>query len=90
MREVLEETGLHITIFPGFKARSAYSIQGRIDKSVMIFLATTEDTQTVIQPSEIEDYIWLGYDACLKTLNYENDKSILQRAKAFMDEHHLT
>lgn len=88
-REVLEETGLHITIFPDFKAKSAYTIQGRIDKSVLIFLATTKDTQTVIQQSEIEDYIWLGFDACLQTLNYENDKSILMRAKTYMDEHDL-
>ena len=36
-----------------------------------------------------EDYIWLGYDACLRTLNYENDKSILERAKAYMDKHNL-
>lgn len=88
-REVLEETGLHIKLFPGFKAKSAYTIQGRIDKSVLIFLGTTDDTQTVIQQSEIEDYIWLGFDMCLRTLNYENDKSILLRAKAYMDEHRL-
>lgn len=88
-REVLEETGLHISIFPDFKAKSNYTIQGRIDKTVLIFLATTADTQTVIQQSEIEDYIWLGFDACLNTLNYENDKNILTRAKAYMDEHNL-
>ena len=56
---------------------------------MLIFLATTKDTQTVIQQSEIEDYIWLGFDACLQTLNYENDKSILMRAKTYMDEHDL-
>lgn len=89
LREVLEETGLHISVFEGFRARSAYTIQGRIDKSVLLFLATTEDTQTVIQQSEIEDYIWLGYDACLSTLNYENDKKILQKAQAFIEEHHI-
>lgn len=89
MREVLEETGLHITLIPGFKAKSAFTIQGRIDKTVMLFLAATSDTQTVIQQSEIEDYIWLGFDACLATLNYDNDKNVLQRAKAFMEEHNL-
>ena len=55
----------------------------------MIFLATTKDTQTVIQQSEIEDYIWLGFDAALDTLNYENDKAILKKAKAYMDAHQL-
>lgn len=89
MREVLEETGIHISIFPDFKSKSEYSIQGRIDKTVLIYLATTKDTQTTIQPSEIEDYIWLGYDACLKTLNYENDKIILQNAKAYMLDRNL-
>ncbi len=89
MREVLEETGIHISIFPDFKSKSEYSIQGRIDKTVLIYLATTKDTQTIIQPSEIEDYIWLGYDACLKTLNYENDKIILQNAKAYMLDRNL-
>ena len=88
-REVLEETGIHISIFPDFKSKSEYTIQGKINKTVLIFLATTKDTQTVIQQSEIEDYIWLGYDAALETLNYENDKSILKKAKNYMDEHQL-
>ena len=88
-REVLEETGIHISIFPDFKSKSEYTIQGKINKTVLIFLATTKDTQTVIQQSEIEDYIWLGFDAALDTLNYENDKAILKKAKAYMDAHQL-
>ena len=89
IREVLEETGIHMQILPDFRCKSEYSIQGRISKTVFIYLATTMDTQTIIQPSEIEDYIWLGYDACLKTLNYENDKNILQNAKAYMLDRNL-
>ncbi len=85
-REVLEETGLHIDVLDGFCERSSYTIQGRIDKTVLIFLATTADTKTVIQQSEIENYIWLPYDRCLATLNYENDKAILQKAQAFLTE----
>ena len=85
----MEETGIHISIFPDFKSKSEYTIQGKINKTVLIFLATTKDTQTVIQQSEIEDYIWLGFDAALDTLNYENDKAILKKAKAYMDAHQL-
>ena len=88
-REVLEETGLHIDLFPDFRCKSEYSIQGRINKTVLIYLATTKDTQTIIQPSEIEDYIWLGYDACLSTLNYDNDKNILESANAYMADRNL-
>jgi len=88
-REVLEETGIRINIFPGFKHRSEYTIRGKIEKSVLIFLATTEDTQTVIQPEEIEDYIWLGYDSALSTLNYPNDKEILSFAKTYIDKNNI-
>lgn len=80
-REVLEETGLHIAILPEFKSRSEYTIQGRIEKTVIIYIASTKDTRTVIQPEEIEDYIWLSYDNAYKTLNYENDKAILKKQR---------
>lgn len=88
-REVLEETGLHIAILPEFKSRSEYTIQGRIEKTVIIYIASTKDTRTVIQPEEIEDYIWLSYDNAYKTLNYENDKAILKKAKAYLTEHSI-
>ena len=41
-REVLEETGLHIAILPEFKSRSEYTIQGRIEKTVIIYIASTK------------------------------------------------
>lgn len=36
-REVLEETGIHIDIIPDFTAKSDYTIQGKVEKSVTIF-----------------------------------------------------
>ncbi len=85
-REVLEESGIHIRIFPGFKDKSEYTIRGKIEKSVSIFLATTDDENTVIQPEEIEDYVWLDYESAMKTLNHLNDRNILQYAKKYIDE----
>ena len=83
-REVLEETGIHIDILDGFKDKSEYSIQGRIEKSVSLFLATTKDVKTIIQPEEIEDYVWLDYEKAMMRLRYSNDKDILFRAREFM------
>lgn len=85
-REVLEETGLHISIFDGFEMSSDYKIAGRVEKNVTVFLATTEDTQTVIQKEEIEDYIWLEYAKALDMLKFENDKYILENAHAFLEK----
>ncbi len=83
-REVLEETGIHIKILPGFVSTSEYTIQGKVEKSVSIFVASTTDTQTKIQQEEIEDYIWLNYSKAIKKLKFENDRSILEKAHEFL------
>ena len=84
LREVLEESGLHIEIIPGFKTTSQYQIQGRVEKTVNIYVARTDDTNTIIQESEIEDYSWLTYEAALKRLRFDNDKKILTEARDFL------
>lgn len=89
IREVLEETGVHISIFNDFCFESRYKIGSRIEKRVDVFLAVTEDTQTVIQKEEIEDYIWLRYPEALGTLRFDNDKEILSAANDYMLEHNI-
>lgn len=88
-REVLEETGIHIKIIPQFALKSEYTIQGKVEKSVIIYLASTTDTQTIIQKEEIEDYIWLNYDKAMDTLRFINDRNILQQANNFIAEQNL-
>ena len=86
IREVLEETGIHIKILPQFASKSEYTIQGRVEKSVTIFLAKTKDTQTTIQREETADYIWLSFDRAMDTLRFINDRNILQSAHDFLIE----
>lgn len=88
-REVLEETGIHIRFLPGFVKKSQYSIQGKVEKSVSIFLATTDDTNTVIQKEEIEDYVWLGYERAKGRLKFENDHAILDKAVEYISKNKL-
>lgn len=83
-REVLEETGLHIRLVPGFSTQSEYVIQGKVEKSVTIFLGETVDKQTLIQEDEIEDYVWLNFYKAMQTLKFENDRTILRRAHYFL------
>lgn len=88
-REVLEETGLHINIIPGFSCVSRYKIREKVDKMVTIFTGTTSDTSTVIQKEEIEDYIWLTYEKAMNLLKFENDKNILESAYKFLDSNNI-
>ena len=86
---MLEETGLHINLIDGFSCVSKYKIRDKIDKMVTIFVGTTQDTSTVIQKEEIEDYIWLTYDKAMNLLKFENDKNILSGAYNFLNEHNI-
>ncbi|MCQ2471560.1 MAG: NUDIX domain-containing protein [Clostridia bacterium] len=88
-REVLEETGIRINILPDFVTKSQYSIQGKVEKSVNIYLATTEDTNTIIQKEEIEDYVWLGYEKAKTRLKFENDHAILDKAVDYIAKNNL-
>lgn len=85
-REVLEETGIRIEFLPDFRYKSEYSIQGRIEKKVIIFLATTKDTNTIIQREEIEEYLWLKYDKAMNSLKFPNDKFLLTKAKEYLEK----
>ena len=89
LREVLEETGLHINIIDGFSCVSKYKIRDKIDKMVTIFVGTTSDTSTVIHREEIEDFIWLTYDKAMNLLKFENDKNILESAYNFLNENNI-
>lgn len=83
IREVLEETGLHIKILPDFVKKSDYTIQGKIEKSVQIFLARTEEINYTLQEEEIEECGWFSYEKALNVLNYDNDKTILNDAMQY-------
>ncbi len=83
-REVLEETGINIDILPNFRSTSEYRLQNKVEKSVIIFLAKTDDTNTIIQPEEIDDYVWLDFDKALSRVKFENDKKILIDANEFL------
>ena len=83
-REVLEETGIRVRFLPDFRFKSEYSIQGRIEKKVIIFLATTDDTTTTIQREEIEEYLWLKFDKAMSSLKFPNDKVLLRKANEYL------
>lgn len=84
-REILEETGIRAEFMPDFRYKSEYSIQGRIEKKVIIFLATTKDTNTIIQREEIEEYLWLKYDKAMSMLKFPNDKYLLTKAQEYLE-----
>lgn len=84
LREVKEETGIDCTLLPDFKTKSEYSIKHLVEKTVYIYVASCQNTQTVIQPEEIEDYKWLDYHRAMRNLRFDNDRAILFKANEFL------
>ena len=87
MREVREETGIDIELLPDFSRSSEYTIQGRIEKNVIIFLGKAIQTSITRQEEEIDECGWFAYDDAMHTLNYENDKRILTQAREYFLQH---
>ena len=85
-REVREETGLNVRLLDGFRTISEYHPKGRIVKQVVFFVAEMPGEDVVIQPSEIERFIWADYSLAIKTFKFTNDKKVLTQAKSWLIE----
>lgn len=86
IREVYEETGIMVDLLPNFKEISKFTIQGKIEKDVIIFLAKTDKTDCTMQQEEIDEIGWFDFDNALNTLTYDNDKRILYSAQRYLNK----
>jgi bis(5'-nucleosidyl)-tetraphosphatase len=84
MREVLEETGLSITLIDEFRAEVEYKLTDNILKKVVYFISKTSEHSVIIQQEEIEKYRWQSFVDMLDLLTFETDKKVLMKAKNFL------
>lgn len=81
IREIKEETGLDVTLVPGFREISEYSPFGKIRKRVVFFLARAFTDNVKIQEEEIDSYIWVDLQQARKLCSYDNDLRIIEKAE---------
>lgn len=86
MREVKEETGIDIIIYPTFREIVSYSPKKDTHKDVVYFLAKAKNFNCVPQEEEIAQVKWVEIDRALSILTYENDKVIVTKAKSEITE----
>ena len=84
VREVLEETGLHITVLDGFRETCEYRPFGKIKKQVVFFAARSEGARVTIQRTEIDHYIWASYSDAVQLFRYDNDLRVLEAAQNWL------
>ena len=84
MREVLEETGVKITLDPDFRKSVVYSLTARTTKESVYFLGRFEGEDVKIQEAEVSSYRLCSYEEARRYITYENDRAILDAAEELL------
>lgn len=80
VREVLEETGLHVRISSDFERSSTYSPRQGIYKTVVFFLGDLLGGTLKPQLSEVKAADWLTIKEADKVLIFDRDREIFKEA----------
>lgn len=83
-REIMEETGIDVILDPTFREIVTYSPKKDTQKNVVYFIAKAKNTDYVPQEEEIADIRWVEIGRAGQVLSYENDRSIVNKAKKFI------
>lgn len=83
-REIKEETNVDVLIDPGFRETVAFSPRRDTTKTVVYFVGKALNTDTKPQVEEISEIKWVEIGQAISHLTYDNDKLIVNKAKAFI------
>ncbi len=86
MREIKEETNIDVIIDPTFRETVTYSPKKDTMKVVVYFLAKAKNVDYYPQEDEIAEIRWVDISYASNILSYENDKTIVTKAKTAIKE----
>lgn len=81
LREIKEETNIDVMIDPTFRETVTYFPKKETQKIVVYFIAKAKNYDFTPQESEISEIKWVDICYAASLLTYENDKTIVARAK---------
>ena len=85
LREVFEETGIHITLEEGFRHCVEYTPKPGVKKQVVYFLGRAESDHFVMQVEEISEIRWLDVDDAMRSVSFKNDRTLITLAKRHLE-----
>jgi protein-tyrosine phosphatase len=77
LREIKEETNLNAKIISKETYHIEYSPKDGVSKKVVFFIATSEETATVVQKEEVQECYWLLPNDTVRTMTHDSDKKIV-------------
>ncbi|MGN1417351.1 MAG: bis(5'-nucleosyl)-tetraphosphatase [Oscillospiraceae bacterium] len=81
LREIKEETDIDVMIDPTFRETVTYFPKKETQKVVVYFMAKAKNFDFTPQETEIADIRWVDICHAASLLTYENDKTIVAKAK---------
>lgn len=91
IRELKEETGIEIELFPGFRHQIEYPLfrlPNTIKQSVY-FLGKCKSDIITTQKSEVKEASFLSYNDALESLTFDETKEILRKAEKALCQRHI-
>jgi bis(5'-nucleosidyl)-tetraphosphatase len=86
LREIKEETGIDVLIDTSFREIVSYSPKKDTNKVVVYFLGKAKNYDFIPQQEEISDIKWVEIGVAKTILTYDNDKTIVNKAKIAIKE----
>ena len=86
LREIREETGLRVTLVPGFRAVDEHLIPEKQDtmKQIVYFLAEDEGQEVAYQKEELSGAYLVSYEEAMGMFQFESSRRILTEANHFL------
>lgn len=85
-REIREEAGLAVEFIDGFRQTIEYSPYPGCSKTVVFFLAHTDDPNVTVQEEEVGEIVWLPFEEAAAALTFASDRKVLQQAEQFLNQ----
>lgn len=86
VREILEESGLAVTLLDGFRRVDRYTFKRKgepVEKQNVYFVGPAKNRRVRLSP-EHKDVIWLTFNQAMELLPYEGGRKILRQANEFI------
>ena len=85
-REVLEETGISVSLLSDFRAEEEYPLPQKEDtiKQVVYFLGEYYAQEIQYQRSELTDALLVDYESAMRLFQFDSSRKILTEADKFL------
>ena len=88
LREVMEETGLSVSLMPWFRETMSYFYtreNQKFHKDVVFFIGKP-DSDKVVLSEEHTGFLWLSYEDALLKITFQNSREVLEKSEKFLNQ----